>query len=224
MRYLLHFWGCWVAAPDENCQPLAHTGLGRTRNALSEFHAITTEMPSDLALDAHATPLTAMLVQVLYGVWDPSPLDSRSPPDTSFQNILQKMHLSTLSSLLTALAFLAVPSHTSPMPFSEHKLEEINALRAEGVSEVSRLSSKMITSHYPPILPFNSATLHNLAQCHNLRCLRLVGGNSSTLPPATDPSRRCIPCESTAISGSPLDRGSRCYWGRNASRVQACTG
>jgi hypothetical protein len=72
------------------------------------------------------------------------------------------MHPSTLSSFLAALALLAVPSHTSPMPFSEHKLEEINALRAEGVSEVSGLSSKMIASHYPSILPFNSATLYIL--------------------------------------------------------------
>ena len=45
------------------------------------------------------------------------------------------MHLHSVSSLLTALGFV-VSSSTSPLAYPNGKLEEINALRAQGVSEV----------------------------------------------------------------------------------------
>ncbi|KAL2043749.1 hypothetical protein N7G274_003268 [Stereocaulon virgatum] len=67
----------------------------------------------------------------------PRPLISSHPQILLRKKKFQNMHLSTLSSFLAALAFLVVPNYTSPMPFSEHKLEEINALRAEGVSEAA---------------------------------------------------------------------------------------
>ena len=59
------------------------------------------------------------------------------------------MRLNTLSSFLTALALRILPSHGFPIAFSEHKLEEINALRAEGISEVSlTLLIKSSPSYY----------------------------------------------------------------------------
>ena len=47
------------------------------------------------------------------------------------------MHLPRLTALLTYLIALA---SASPIAWPDDKLEEINALRAKGVSEVSRLS------------------------------------------------------------------------------------
>ena len=45
------------------------------------------------------------------------------------------MRLHSVSSLLTALLFV-VGSSTSPLAYPNGKLEQINALRARGVSEV----------------------------------------------------------------------------------------
>ena len=47
------------------------------------------------------------------------------------------MHLSRLMTLFTYLIALA---SASPIAWPDDKLEEINALRAKGISEVSRLS------------------------------------------------------------------------------------
>ena len=47
------------------------------------------------------------------------------------------MHLPRLATLFTYLIALA---STSPVAWPDDKLEEINAMRAKGISEVSRLS------------------------------------------------------------------------------------
>ena len=146
----------------EGCpKPLAYPSLGGTRNATTEFLAPTTEIPSDLAPDAHATFPSTTMARVLYEVWDPSPFLSRAlqirvPKDHHKlqQGVicLQALSIMQLCSLrfIAALALYIVPSHGSPIAFPEHKLEEINALRAEGVSEVRTfLFNTVDSTSYP---------------------------------------------------------------------------
>lgn len=50
-----------------------------------------------------------------------------------------QIHFSTVTFTYTMLTILLGTATTSPIPWPEEKLEEINALRAEGVSEVVML-------------------------------------------------------------------------------------
>ena len=151
----------------EGCpRPLAYPCLGGTRNATTDFHAPTIEIPSDLAPDAHTTSPSTTMARVLYEVWDPSPFLSRAlqirlPKDHHKLHqgsiCLQALSIMQLYSLqfIAALALYIVPSHGSPIAFPEHKLEEINALRAEGVSEVRNFLSNTVDSSFLSMVHFD---------------------------------------------------------------------
>ncbi|KAL2049916.1 hypothetical protein ABVK25_009783 [Lepraria finkii] len=70
------------------------------------------------------------------------------------------MRLNTLSSFLTALALRILPSHGFPIAFSEHKLEEINALRAEGISEAAIAARFPRALIIPAVTPLETPQLY----------------------------------------------------------------